>query len=219
VLLVFAATGNGAITRHDRLLQGGPPLWQAALSFVAGWQVMLAAMMVPASVAAFANVSIGRARARFAAAYFAIWTVFGLSIFFLDAAVHATVSSWPWLATHPWLIAGSTLVAVGTYQLSNLKASALVACRRAEHASIDAAVDAGGLRHGVDCVRASGGLMLLAFALGSESVFTMGAITALMVWEVTPLGSSAVKPVGYALIALGVFVLAGPISLPTWWPL
>jgi hypothetical protein len=61
--------------------------------------------------------------------------------------------------------------------------------------------------------------MLLTFALGSGSVFTMGAITVLMVWEVTPWGSSVVKPVGYALIAFGVFVLAGPISLPTWWPL
>lgn len=219
LLLVFAVTGNGAITRHDRLLQGGPPLWQAALSFVAGWQVMLAAMMVPASVPAFARVTIGRARVRFAAAYFAVWTVFGLSIFFFDVAVHATVNNWPWLATHPWLIAGTTLAAVGTYQLSNLKARGLAACRRMEHVSIGARVDAGGLRHGLDCVRASGGLMVLAFALGSGSVFTMGAITALMVWEVTPWGSSAVKPVGYALIALGVLVLAGPISLPPWWPL
>jgi hypothetical protein len=61
--------------------------------------------------------------------------------------------------------------------------------------------------------------MLLAFALGSGSLFTMGAIAFLMVWEVTAWSSSVVKPVGYALIALGVFVLAGPISLPAWWPL
>lgn len=34
----------------------------------------------------------------------------------------------------------------------------------------------------------------------------MGAIAFLMVCEVTARGSSVVKPVGYALIALGVFV-------------
>jgi len=61
--------------------------------------------------------------------------------------------------------------------------------------------------------------MLLAFALGSGSLFTMAAIAVLMAWEVTPWGSSVVKPVGYALVALGVFVVAGPISLPTWLPL
>jgi predicted metal-binding membrane protein len=219
VLLVFAATGNGAVVRHDRLLQGGAPLWLATIWFVAGWQVMLAAMMVPSSVHAFARVNVGRSRARFAAAYFSVWTVFGLSIFFLDAAVHATVNSWPWLAAHSWLIGGTTLVAVGTYQLSNLKAQALAACRRLKHVPTGDAVEAGGVRYGLDCVGASGGLMLLAFALGSGSLFTMGAIAFLMVWEVTAWSSSVVKPVGYALIALGVFVLAGPISLPAWWPL
>jgi predicted metal-binding membrane protein len=219
VLLGFAATGNGAVIRHDRLLQGGPPLWLATIWFVAGWQVMVAAMMVPASVHAFVRLNIGHARARLAGAYFVVWTVFGLSIFFFDAAVHSTVNSWPWLAEHSWLIAGTTLVVVGTYQLSNLKTRALKACRRVVHLPTKEAVDAAGVRYALDCVGASGGLMLLAFALGSGSVFTMGAITVLMVWEVTPWGSSVVKPVGYALIAFGVFVLAGPISLPTWWPL
>jgi predicted metal-binding membrane protein len=219
VLLAFTATGNGAVIRHDRLLQGGPPLWLATVWFVAGWQVMLAAMMVPASVIAFARLKVGRAMAGFAAAYLAVWTVFGLAIFFLDAAVHATANSWPWLADHPWLIAGATLVVAGTYQLSDVKAHALEACRRLEHAPNSDGVDAGGVRYGLDCVRASGGLMLLAFALGSGSLLTMGGITVLMVWEVTQWGSSVVKPVGYALIALGVFVLAGPIDLPPWWHL
>jgi predicted metal-binding membrane protein len=218
-LLVFAATGNGAVIRHDRLLQGGPPLWLATIWFVAGWQVMVAAMMVPASVHAFVRLDTGRARARLAGAYFGVWTVFGLSIFFFDAAVHATVKSWPWLAEHPWLIAGTTLVVAGTYQLSNLKTQALEACRRVVHLSTRKAADAAGVRYALSCVGANGGLMLLAFALGAGSVFTMGAFTVLMVWEAAPWGSSVVKPVGYALIAFGVFVLAGPISLPTWWPL
>jgi Predicted metal-binding integral membrane protein (DUF2182) len=219
VLLGFAATGNGAVIRHDRLLQGGPPLWLATIWFVAGWQVMVAAMMVPASVRAFACVNVGRARARFAGAYFAVWTAFGLALFFLDATVHATVNSWPWLATHPWLIAGTTLVVAGTYQLSDVKAQGLASCRRAEHVANSDGGYAGGTHHGLDCIRASGGLMLLVFALGSGSVFTMGAITVLMLWEATPWGSSSVKPVGYALIALAVFVMAGPISPPSWWPL
>jgi predicted metal-binding membrane protein len=218
-LLGFAAAGNGAVIQHDRLLQGGPPLWLATIWFVAGWQVMVAAMMVPASLHAFVRLNTRPARARLAGVYFAVWTVFGLSIFFFDAAVHATVRSWPWLGEHSWLIAGTTLVVAGTYQLSNLKTRALEACRRVVDLSTKKAVDAAGVRYSLNCVGANGGLMLLVFALGSGSVFTMGAITVLMVWEVTSWGSSVVKPVGYALIAFGVFVLAGPISLPTWWPL
>jgi predicted metal-binding membrane protein len=78
-------------------------------------------------------VDFGRPWARFVAAYFAVWTVFGLAIFFFDAAVHVTVNSWAWLADHPWLITGTILVVAGTYQLSDLKALALSACRRVEH--------------------------------------------------------------------------------------
>lgn len=45
----------------------------------------------------------------------------------------------------------------------------------------------------------------------------MAAITLLMVWEVTPWSRSVIKGLGYGLIALGVFVLAGPIQPPLWW--
>lgn len=71
-------------------------------------------------------------------------------------------SSWPWLAEHSWLIAATTLVLVGTYQFSNLKARALAACRRLKHVPIGDAVKPAGVGYGIDCVGASGGLMLLA---------------------------------------------------------
>src|SRR5207249_12284392 len=50
VLLVIATTGNGAVIRHDRLLQGGPPLWLGTIWFVGGWQLMWAARMDRKSV-------------------------------------------------------------------------------------------------------------------------------------------------------------------------
>jgi Predicted metal-binding integral membrane protein (DUF2182) len=133
VLVVFSLTGNGAVIRHDRLLQGGPPLWLATFIFLAGWQVMVIAMMVPASILAF-NRYRSRPLVVFALGYLAIWTGFGLAIFLFDAGVHATVLHWPWLAAHPWLIAGTTLVVVGTYQLSDVKKRSLDACRQVRHA-------------------------------------------------------------------------------------
>jgi len=56
--------------------------------------------------------------------------------------------------------------------------------------------------------------MLLTFALLPSSLVAMAAITALMLYEVSSHGHIAVKPVGYAFIALGVLTLYGPIVLP-----
>jgi predicted metal-binding membrane protein len=219
VLIAFSITGNGAVIRHDRLLQDGPPLWLATILFIGAWQVMLWAMMVPASLHAFARVELGRPAALFAVGYLAIWTAFGLLVFFFDAGVHDAVNHWTWLALHPWLIAGTTLVLTGTYQLSDLKARSLTACRAIKHAVArdDAIVQ--GARHGLGCLGSSGGLMLLAFALGAGNLLTMAAITLLMVWEVTPWGSAVLKIAGYSLIALGIVVMAGPLTPPEWWRL
>jgi predicted metal-binding membrane protein len=218
VLVVFASTGNGTVIRHDRLLQGGPPLWLATLLFIGGWQVMLWAMMVPASLHAFDRVASGRAAAFFCAAYVAVWTAFGLLIFFFDAGVHATVNRWAWLASHSWLIAGTTLVVAGTYQLSDLKARSLDACRRLDHLEGQASPGHQGFVHALTCLGSGWNLMLLAFALAAGNLFTMASLTLLMVWEVTPWGAGAVKLTGYALLALGVVVMAGPIQAPLGWP-
>ncbi len=129
LVVAFALTGNGGIIHHAGLIQGGLPLWIATLVFLAGWQVMLWAMMVPASLAAIQERAAPLEKAFFIAGYMAVWSGFGLFAFLSDVGVHATVSNWPWLAFHPWLIAGGTLVLAGTYQLSNLKAASLAACR------------------------------------------------------------------------------------------
>jgi hypothetical protein len=56
--------------------------------------------------------------------------------------------------------------------------------------------------------------MLLAFGLGASSVVTMAALTLFMFWELTPWGAAVVRISGYALIALGIVVMAGPVQLP-----
>jgi predicted metal-binding membrane protein len=212
-LIAMFAAGDGTAIRHDRLLQNGPPLWLATILFIAGWQVMLLAMMVPASHRAFARVGHARLAVGFGAGYFAIWTVFVVLLFGSDAAVHWTAIHWPWLAAHPWVIAGATLVAVGAFQLSDLKRDSLDACRTLDHMEGGGGAREG-FRHGLRCLGASGGLMLLAFALAASSLMAMAAITVLMLTETTAAGAAVSRPVGYVLIALGVAVLAGPITPP-----
>ena len=204
LMIAMTAGGLGGAVRHDRLLVGGPPLWLATLLFIAGWQVMVWAMMTPASLHAFARIAPS-SLVRFTIQYLAVWTVFGLALFMSDAALHQVVNHWSWLAGHAWVIAGTTLVACGVYQLSNLKTRALDACRTPSST---------GAVHALQCIGSSGGLMLLSFALLPSSLVAMAAITLLMLFEVSPQGSTAVKPVGYALIAVGVLTLYGPIVLP-----
>ena len=194
LLAALVLSGHGGAIRHDRLLQGGPPLWLAAVGFAAGWQVMVWAMMAPASLHALQG-----AGAQFVGGYVAVWTAFGLAIFFADAGLHYGVAHWSWLAERAWLIPGATLAFCGTYQLSNLKARSLEACLIPSRS---------GLRHGLDCVGSSGGLMLLSFALAAASLAAMAAITVAMVFEISPWGRSSVRLLGYGLVAAGVAAIA-----------
>jgi Predicted metal-binding integral membrane protein (DUF2182) len=220
VLIDSAAAGNVAVIRHDRLIQGGPPLWLATLFFLAGWQVMLWAMMASPSLGVIDRYRGLRDKFSFLVGYLGVWTAFGLAAFLSDVGVHATVNHSPWLSFRPWLVAGGILVLAGTYQLSDLKAKSLTACRLWQQGNRQrGAADPGSLRagraYGLQCLGASWALMLLAFALGIGSLEIMAAITAVMVWEaVSPSGTAPVKIVGYALIVVGVAVLAGRSSGP-----
>lgn len=205
VLVAVTLAGAGAVIRHDRLLQGGPPFWLATLMFASGWTVMVAAMMIPASSHAFARLNELPALARFGAEYLAVWGAFGLAIFGADAGVHQLVNHWLWLATRPWLIAGTTLVLCGAYQLTGIKARALEACRTCPSGR--------GALHGLQCLGSSGGLMLLAFAFGGASLGMMATLTVYMLAEVSWIGRDLVRPLGFGLIGLGLVVLYGPIRL------
>jgi predicted metal-binding membrane protein len=223
VLVVFTWVGDGAIVRHDRLLQGGPPLWIATLMFLVGWQVMLWAMMVAPALDAVQQRRSTPGRAWFLLSYLALWTCFGLCAFFCDLGVHAAVNHSPWLRLHPWLIAGGLLVFAGTYQLSRLKTSSLTACRMfirgAPAGPIRNRTDdlRAGLAYGMRCLGANWALMLLMFAVGASTAVAMAVATALMLLETTDQRLlNATRVAGYGLIAAGAIVLAGPVLEPLW---
>jgi predicted metal-binding membrane protein len=192
-------TGSAGLLHHHELIEGGGPLWLAALLFLAGWQVMVAGMMLPASVPAVRAFSAfkasagpplpglaGRlapmaAMAGFLAAYFVAWSTFGLASFAGDTLVHHAVDVTPWLADHAWLIEVGVLAIAGAYQLSGLKRRGLAACRRPCACSESAL--ATGARHARDCLVSSWALMLLMFAAGFANVAWMTILAAVMVYE------------------------------------
>ena len=226
VILIAAATGQGSLLHHDALIVGGPPLWQGALLLGLGWELMVAAMMLPASRPAIhaleSSAAVGSPIGRFGGfltGFSMAWAVAGGLAFAGDAALHAVVSASPVAASHTFLIQASLLAVAGIYQFTPLKRRGLIACRhpaisgRSLGADTIAAVRYG-IDHAIDCLASSWALMLLMFAAGFASVAWMVAVTVVMVYETTGRhGQRAASLVGIALILLAVYVSASAASV------
>ena len=216
--MAIEASGIAGSLHHDSLLEGGPGLGPALLLFLVGWQVMVAAMMLPSSlplVRMFAAASSGapdrgRALAAFVGAYAVVWSGFGLIAFLADAGLHALVASSPWMSANNWVIAPSVLLLAGAFQFTPLKDACLRACRhpasflRRHYRRGAGGAFALGARHGMFCVGCCWALMLVMFAAGAVSLIWMAALTALMVHEKTrPSGARTVPLTGTVLLAAG----------------
>jgi predicted metal-binding membrane protein len=226
--VVLQTTGNAAALHHHALIEGEPgeaappPLWIGVLAFAVAWQLMIAAMMLPASLRAVGLVArsrlIGRPAAGiagFLAAYSLVWTAFGLAAFAGDFVLHHIVDATPWLAERQWIIQASVLALAGAYQFLPARRRALEACRhpRATQAKRpgDAAVGfAIGRAHAMDCIVASWALMLLMFAAGVANLLWMAALATAMAYEA--LGRHGARfgaMVGVALLALAAAAALG----------
>jgi predicted metal-binding membrane protein len=212
------ASGAAGVVHHDTVLADGPPPAGAVLLFLAGWQVMIAAMMLPSSLplvrmfAAASFVAPGRARAltAFLGAYALVWAAFGTLAFAGDAGLHALVNASPWLEEHEWAIGPSVLMLAGAFQFSSLKDACLRSCRHPasfmhrHYQRGTAGAFKLGARHGAFCVGCCWALMLVMFALGVASLIWMALLTALMLHEKTrPTGGRTVPLTGATLLALG----------------
>jgi predicted metal-binding membrane protein len=228
--LLAAVRGYDHLLRHDAVVGGdGFPGLVALLLFLAAWQVMTGAMMLPSSLpmaGLFVRASRGQARPRlavmaFLAAYFAVWTGFALVALLSDAGLHRLVGRWRWLDERPRLIAGSVLVLAGAFQFSPLKERCFDACRSPVgflwhhyRQGLRPAWDLG-LRHGLFCLGCCWALMLTMFAVGVGSLTWMAGLTGVMLIEkTTPWGRRLVPLVGAALLVWGALVLWQPGWLP-----
>ena len=178
---LIAWTHEQYLLSHDYLLvESGLPWPAALLLFLAGWQVMVAAMMLPSSLPLLPRLlSIGRGQRAssrrvfsFLAGYALIWTGFAAFAFLGDTFIHRLVAAWPWFASHAWLIGAVTLLVAGCFQCSPLKASALRRCCNGGNDGYGAADchEQGwrlGTRHGRACVGSCWALMLVILALAA----------------------------------------------------
>lgn len=231
ITVVLMATGGESwLVDHDDMLGNrrfGPVVTLALL--LGTWQLMTAAMMLPASlpmIAMFGRIARRASHSRqrfgvFLLGYFAIWTGFAVVALVGDAGVHWLDDNVGTIGDRPWLIGGAVLVAAGAFQFSDLKEKCLDACRD-PMAFLWQHYIAGsrsawhlGIRHGLFCLGCCWALMLTMFAVGMGNLVWMVALTGIMVMEkVTRYGNRMAVPVGAVLILWGVLVMLHPDWLP-----
>jgi predicted metal-binding membrane protein len=231
VLWVWGQSPYGRFLSHHSLeaLRGDRTL---VLVFVAGWTLMVVAMMLPTSlplVALFRTLVRGRPdRARLTvlliAGYLAVWTLFGVLVYCADWILHGAVEQSTWLEANvvPFIGAGTLLMA-GLYQFTPLKYHCLEKCRsplsfvtehwRGRHERSRSFLL--GAHHGLFCVGCCWTLMVLMFAVGAGSLGWMLMLGAVMAVEKNmPWGRRISAPLGVLLLGCGLTLGASAVLTP-----
>lgn len=216
-----------------RALGPGPlrdSILPAAL-FVAGWSLMIVAMMLPAStplLEIFRRLTHRRSdrttlMTLVVLGYLAIWVAVSFVILALDRVIYLSPGGTIWLSSNAWLIGSAILFFAGLYQFSGLKYRCLDQCRsplgfvmqhwrgsdEKRHAFLL------GVHHGIFCVGCCWALMLLMFVFGTGSIGWMLILGAVMAVERNiPWGRHLSMPLGVILIGW-----SGAVMASNWWRL
>jgi predicted metal-binding membrane protein len=224
VALAVSAAGKADLLHHDAFAERALPAAVALVVFLLGWQVMVAAMMLPSTVPLlrmFAHASRSQPSPRaalgaFIGGYAVVWGFFGSVALAGDLLLHRVVHGTPALADRPWVISGGVLVLAGAFQFSKLKDQCLRQCRhpalwmlrRYRRGTANAFLL--GREHGLFCLGCCWALMLLMFAVGVANIVWMAALAVLMAYEkIGRHGERAARLAGAGLVAWGVLVAAG----------
>jgi predicted metal-binding membrane protein len=212
-----------------RALPGGRNALSGAL-VIAGWVLMLSAMMLPTTLPLldiFRRLTARRADRRWLTTlvivgYLAVWSAFGLAAHFGDWGIVVAVRQSDWLVANVWVIGAAILAIAGGYQFTGLKYRCLDKCRaplgfviahwRGARQKWQALFL--GVRHGAFCVGCCWCLMLLMFVIGSANIGWMLGLGAVMAAEKNlPAGRRLAAPIGAALLLAALWVvLAGAIA-------
>jgi predicted metal-binding membrane protein len=199
---------------------------------LAGWAVMIVAMMLPPALPMLGVLRALAARQRVpgllvavgGAAFVAVWTLVGALLIGTAGAVRAGIATVPWLAAHPAVVAGVIVGVAGAYQFGPWKDRCLTACRSprgfaARHwhgvnPVVDVATLAGAyaLSCAGCCVALMGVVVAVDGAAGTVALPVMVALAAVTAAErLLPHGRGLVRPVGAALLGAGALLALSPL--------
>jgi predicted metal-binding membrane protein len=226
--LLIAASAGERPGPYGSSMAVGTTLY-SGLVFLAAWEVMVVAMMLPSSLgflALFRAITAGRQlagalRVSVCVGYALAWAEVGFVTILLSELLYRSDGLDLWLEGHSNLLAGTVLVLAGAYQFSSLKRRCLAICvapqmflmrhyRRGVLGSLLL-----GLRFGLVCIGCCWALMALLVILGAGSLLLMGLLTAIMLAERTfGWDRRFVRLVGAAAVCLGLLVGLSPSLAP-----
>ena len=207
-LALMWVTGSAEVFGHEQWSLSAFP---ALGLFLIGWLVMVACMMLPSSLPTLARVDAemgSGARispSRFLTGYFLAWAGFGALAFAGDGVLHVAVERMPWIAERSGLIVGGVAMFAGAAEMLGRPAPPLL-----PSASRVGGPFALGNAHAIDRIRRCWPLMLFAMAVGMSSPAWMAGLTLVMVLELRPHASAALRVIGLLLFGVGLAVVIQP---------
>lgn len=197
------------------------------LAIVAGWGVMILAMMLPPALPMLQmlrKLVVRRRGPRLLVglgglSFVAVWTVVGMALIAGDSALHAVSAGQEWLTRAPYRVTGAVLMVAGAYQFSPLKNICLRACRSPRSFALahwrgrrSAATEVSVLSgaYALSCVGCCWALMTISFAVGAVALPVMVVLALFMAAErLVGWGRHLVRPAGLALLVIGLVTVLG----------
>jgi predicted metal-binding membrane protein len=201
----------------------------AAAAFVGMWIVMMVPMMLPPLVPMLwryrqAVASTGGARlslltALVSAGYYLVWTLLGMAVFPLGAALAAVETQLPTPARAAPIAAAVVVLVAGTLQFTMWKAHRLACCRATPGRGRPLPADAGtawrhGLRLGVHCARCCANLMAMLLVIGIMDLRAMAVVSAAIAAErLAPADLRVARAIGAVAVGVGLLLIARAAGL------
>jgi predicted metal-binding membrane protein len=187
----------------------GQTWMEAAASFLAMWVVMMAAMMLPSLARMLSRYHPGRLALLAGLGYFFVWTLLGLAIFPLGAALAAVEMRQPALARAAPVAVGVVILIAGAVQLTSWKAHQLACCREARALPADGGTAwRQGLSFGFHCGLSCANLTAILLVIGIMDLRAMAVVTAAITGErLAPAGERVAQATGVVVIVAGLLVI------------
>jgi predicted metal-binding membrane protein len=204
--------------------------WPGAAAFFLGmWVVMMVAMMLPSLVPMlwrYHRAISGTGETRLVplatlvgVGYFFVWTVFGMAVFPLGAALAAVETQYPALARAVPIAVGVVVLMAGSLQFTAWKARHLAYCSDAPGPG--GTLPAGartawrhGLRLGLHCTQCCVGLMAILLVIGVMDLRVMAVVAAAITIErLAPTGERVARATGVVVVGTGLFLIARAAGL------
>jgi predicted metal-binding membrane protein len=220
----------GRFLSHDALRQVERGDSALVLLFVAGWTLMVMAMMLPTSlplITLFHTLTRRRSDqlrlvGLLIVGYLGVWTLFGMLVHLGDWLLHQALERSTWLEANAWALGSATLVLAGLYQFTPLKYYCLDRCRsplsfimehwRGSREYVQSLQL--GVHHGLFCLGCCWSLMLLMFAVGVGNLGWMLVLGTIMAIEKNlPWGRRLSMPLGIVLLGWGLSLALGAMPV------